>query len=95
VTMDDEHTVIEDGSVLVRKDRIIALWQGKQPPFGNAGIVDFGPSALIFPGMINLHATTQHLTCCGYGQHRRRMCRRGLAVRLGQSRMLIVTNGIT
>ena len=49
VTMDDEHTVIEDGNLLVRNDRIIALWQGERPPFGtplsDAEIVDFGPSA--------------------------------------------------
>jgi 5-methylthioadenosine/S-adenosylhomocysteine deaminase len=59
VTMDDQHTVIENGSVLVRNDRIVALWQGENPPFGtpvgNAQIVDFGPTSLIFPGMINLH----------------------------------------
>jgi 5-methylthioadenosine/S-adenosylhomocysteine deaminase len=59
VTMDDRHTVIENGSVLVRNDRIVALWQGANPPFGtpvgDAQIVDFGPKALIFPGMINLH----------------------------------------
>jgi hypothetical protein len=39
--------------------RIIALWQGENPPFGtpvsDAQIVDFGPTALILPGMINLH----------------------------------------
>jgi hypothetical protein len=43
----------------VRNDRIVALWQGENPPFGtlvgDADIVDFGPTALIFPGMINLH----------------------------------------
>ena len=59
VTMDDLHTVIEDGSVLVRNDRIVDLWRGPNPPFGtlvgDADIVDFGPTALIFPGMINLH----------------------------------------
>src|ERR1700722_20986051 len=59
VTMNDQHTVIENGSVLVRNDRIVALWQGPNPPFGtsvgDAEIVDFGPTALIFPGMINLH----------------------------------------
>jgi|ERR1700719_699706 hypothetical protein len=31
VTMDDRHSVIEDGSVLVRGDRIVAVWQGEQP----------------------------------------------------------------
>jgi 5-methylthioadenosine/S-adenosylhomocysteine deaminase len=59
VTMNDQHTVIENGSVLVRNDRIVALWQGPNPPFGtpvgDAEILDFGPTALIFPGMINLH----------------------------------------
>src|SRR5262249_12224132 len=59
VTMDDFHSVIEDGSVLVRDDRIVAVWRGKKPPagtdLGNAAVLDFGPSALIFPGMINLH----------------------------------------
>ena len=59
VTMNDQHTVIENGSVLVRNDRIVALWQGPNAPFGtpvgDAEIVDFGPTALIFPGMINLH----------------------------------------
>lgn len=59
VTMDDHHSVIEAGSVFVRDDRIVAVWRGKMPPagtnIGNAVILDFGPSALIFPGMINLH----------------------------------------
>jgi hypothetical protein len=57
--MDDQHTVIENGGVLLRSDRIVALWQGENPPFGtpvcNAQIVGFGPTSLIFPGMINLH----------------------------------------
>jgi 5-methylthioadenosine/S-adenosylhomocysteine deaminase len=59
VTMDNQHTVIEDGRVLVRNDRIIATWRGERPPagtsVGNAIVLDLGPSALIFPGMINLH----------------------------------------
>jgi len=59
VTMDQQHKVIEDGSVLVRNDRIIAVWQGETAPIGvpvgEAETIDFGPSALIFPGMINLH----------------------------------------
>src|SRR5262249_47396350 len=59
VTMDDFHSVIEDGSVLVRDDRIVAVWRGKKAPvgtdIGKAVVLDFGPSALIFPGMINLH----------------------------------------
>src|SRR5580704_6450387 len=56
VTMDNQHTVLDDGSVLVRDDRTVALWQGEQPPLGTpigeAEIVDFGPTALIFPGLI-------------------------------------------
>jgi len=59
VTMDDDHTVIESGRVLVRNDKIAAVWQGERPPAGTdvdgAVVLDFGPSALIFPGMINLH----------------------------------------
>ena len=58
VTMDDRHTIIEDGSILVRNDRIIAIWHSARPPLGtsvdDAEVLDFG-SALIFPGMINLH----------------------------------------
>jgi 5-methylthioadenosine/S-adenosylhomocysteine deaminase len=59
VTMDDRHRVLEHGNVLVREDRIVAIWQGKEPPrgtvLGDAVTVDLGPSALIFPGMIDLH----------------------------------------
>lgn len=59
VTMDDEHDVIENGSVLVRDGRIVAVWRGKKAPAGthldDALVVDAGPSTLIFPGMINLH----------------------------------------
>jgi 5-methylthioadenosine/S-adenosylhomocysteine deaminase len=59
VTMDDDHTVIESGRVLVRNDKIVAIWRGERPPAGTdvdgAVVLDFGPSALIFPGMINLH----------------------------------------
>ena len=57
--MDDRHSVVGNGSVLVRQDQIVAVWQGDEPPRGtpvdNAVVVDFGPTALIFPGMINLH----------------------------------------
>ena len=59
VTMDDAHSVIEHGNVLVRDDRVLAVWRGNRPPsgtpVGDAITVDLGPSALIFPGMINLH----------------------------------------
>ncbi len=59
VTMDDQHDILEHGSVLVRNDRIVSVWTGERPPdgtpIGSAVIVDLGPSALIYPGMINLH----------------------------------------
>jgi hypothetical protein len=59
VTMDEHHTVLKHGSVLVRNERIIAIWHGESPPTGTpidaALLVDLGPSALIFPGLINLH----------------------------------------
>jgi len=34
VTMDDEHTVIPHGRVLVRDGRIVGVWQGPLPPEG-------------------------------------------------------------
>jgi 5-methylthioadenosine/S-adenosylhomocysteine deaminase len=59
VTMDDRHTVLENGSVLVRGDKIAAVWQGDRPPRGTpvngAAVVELDRSALVFPGMINLH----------------------------------------
>jgi 5-methylthioadenosine/S-adenosylhomocysteine deaminase len=59
VTMDNRHSVIEDGSVLVRGDRIVAVWQGERPPTGTrvdgAVVIELDGPALIFPGMINLH----------------------------------------
>jgi len=60
VTMDDEHTVIPHGRVLVRNGRIVAVWQGPAPPegvtVGAASIVRAGPQDLLFPGLINLHS---------------------------------------
>jgi 5-methylthioadenosine/S-adenosylhomocysteine deaminase len=59
VTMDDARTVVENGNVLVRDGRIVGVWEGKRPPagvsVGAAAVVDLGPKALIFPGLINLH----------------------------------------
>jgi hypothetical protein len=47
VTMDDEHTVIPHGRVLVRNERIVAVWQGPLPPegvaVGDASVVRAGP----------------------------------------------------
>ena len=57
--MDDEHTVIPHGQVLVRDGHIVAVWRGPQPPdgidFGDASVIDAGPNDLLFPGLINLH----------------------------------------
>lgn len=59
VTMDDAGTVLEDGRVLVRGERIEAVWSGPMPPAGvdvaGARVVDLGPEALVFPGLVNLH----------------------------------------
>jgi hypothetical protein len=59
VTMDDNHTVIPFGRVLVRNGQIVAVWSGpKLPPgvtIGDASVVQAGPQDLLFPGLINLH----------------------------------------
>jgi 5-methylthioadenosine/S-adenosylhomocysteine deaminase len=59
VTMDDDHSVIPQGRVLVRNGRIVAVWQGPTPPeaveIGDASVVRAGPRDLLFPGLINLH----------------------------------------
>jgi 5-methylthioadenosine/S-adenosylhomocysteine deaminase len=59
VTMDVAGTILHDGSVLVRNGKILATWQGADTPKGvqidNAVVIDLGPKALIFPGLINLH----------------------------------------
>src|SRR5262245_13135200 len=59
VPMDDSHTVIPHGSVLVRDGRIVAVWSGPKPPpgisVGDASVIDAGPQELLFPGLINLH----------------------------------------
>src|SRR5215204_6688621 len=59
VTMDDAHTVIPEGRVLVRAGLIVAVWSGPDPPVGIdlAGVktVAAGARGLIFPGLINLH----------------------------------------
>jgi 5-methylthioadenosine/S-adenosylhomocysteine deaminase len=59
VTMDADRSVIEDGRVLVRNGRIVAVWSGDTVPDGisvvAASVVDPGKGTLIFPGLINLH----------------------------------------
>src|SRR5438552_15901919 len=58
VTMDDLHTVIPHGRVLVRDGRIVAVWSGPQPPdgveVGAASVIEAGPRDLLFPGLIGL-----------------------------------------
>ena len=60
VTMDDNHTVIPHGRVLVRQGRIVAVWRGPQAPdgvsIGDASVIEAGPQDLLFPGLINLHS---------------------------------------
>jgi 5-methylthioadenosine/S-adenosylhomocysteine deaminase len=59
VTMNDEHTVIPHGRVLVRDGRIVAVWAGPQAPtgveVGDARVIAAGPQDLLFPGLIDLH----------------------------------------
>src|SRR5262249_12888016 len=58
VTMDGRDRVIRQGSLLVRGQRIVALWQGARAPRGvrTRGAIVVAPrGALIFPGLINLH----------------------------------------
>jgi hypothetical protein len=58
VTMDSRFRVIPDGSVLIRGERIRAVWGGARVPRGvklGRAVVVAPPGALIFPGLINLH----------------------------------------
>ena len=59
VTMDARRTILHNGSVLVRDGKIVATWQGENAPQGvpidDALLIEFGPKALIFPGLLNLH----------------------------------------
>src|SRR5688572_20669764 len=59
VTMDAARTILHKGNVLIRGGKIVATWEGPQPPdgtpIGAATVIDLGPKALIFPGLINLH----------------------------------------
>lgn len=59
VTMDSAGTILHNGSVLVRNGRIVATWNGRNPPngvsIGEAIQIDLGSDGRIFPGLINLH----------------------------------------
>jgi len=59
VTMNEARDVLQHGHVLVRDGRIAAIWDGPHAPEGvdvdGATVVDAGPHALIYPGLINLH----------------------------------------
>jgi 5-methylthioadenosine/S-adenosylhomocysteine deaminase len=60
VTMDDAHSVVPHGRVLVRDGRIVAVWSGPRPPegvtVGDASVISAGPQDLLFPGLIDLHS---------------------------------------
>lgn len=64
VTMDADRTVVDDGRVLVRGERIEAVWSGDEPPagveVGDAQVIDLGPGALVYPGLVNLHDHPYH-----------------------------------
>lgn len=58
VTMDSHFRVIRQGNVLVRGQRIVAVWRGRRVPRGvtvGRAVVVAPRGALIFPGLINLH----------------------------------------
>jgi 5-methylthioadenosine/S-adenosylhomocysteine deaminase len=60
VTMDDRHSVLPHGRVLVRDGLIAAVWSGPVPPVGvevgDASVIELGRDDLVFPGLINLHS---------------------------------------
>lgn len=58
VTMDDAHTVLADGHVLVRNGLVVAVWSGATPvgvDVNGARAIDAGTRGLIFPGLIDVH----------------------------------------
>jgi cytosine/adenosine deaminase-related metal-dependent hydrolase len=59
VTMDSAGSILRNGSILIRNNKIVAIWQGPAAPIGTqvGGAIDvyLGDDALIFPGLINLH----------------------------------------
>jgi 5-methylthioadenosine/S-adenosylhomocysteine deaminase len=59
VTMNASRDVIQNGHVLIRDGRIVAVWRGGKVPDGvdtaDAVRVPLGRHAYIYPGLINLH----------------------------------------
>lgn len=59
VTMDSAGTILHNGSILIRNNKVVAVWEGLVAPTGTqvGGAIDIylGEQALIFPGLINLH----------------------------------------
>lgn len=58
VTMDAGDRVLEHGNVLIRGERIVAVWEGATLPgmtLGDPLVLDIGPDAAIYPGLVNLH----------------------------------------
>jgi 5-methylthioadenosine/S-adenosylhomocysteine deaminase len=58
VTMDARDRVVRDGRVLVRGQKIVAVWSGARPPRGvkvGRAVVVKPARGLIYPGLVNLH----------------------------------------
>jgi 5-methylthioadenosine/S-adenosylhomocysteine deaminase len=59
VTMDSAGTILLNGSILIRNNKVMAMWEGPVAPTGTqvGAAIDIylGEEALIFPGLINLH----------------------------------------
>ena len=65
LTMDDAHTVLADGDVLVVDDRIAAVGQGLEVPEGTQEIDARG--GIVMPGMIDTHRHMWQTAMRGYG----------------------------
>jgi cytosine/adenosine deaminase-related metal-dependent hydrolase len=55
VTMDDAHTIVPNGRVLVRDGVIVAVWSGATPPGVDTRDARIVRGTYVFPGLINLH----------------------------------------
>ncbi len=65
LTMDDAHTVLADGDVLVEGDRISAVGPGLQVPEGTVEIDARG--GIVMPGMVDTHRHMWQTAMRGYG----------------------------
>jgi hypothetical protein len=64
VTMDDRHTVVPHGSVLVRDGRIVAVWSGPQPPGQACADREGEPRTAGQPGPKNHSRHTRRWRAC-------------------------------